>query len=63
MASRYLIGIDLGTTNSVVAYIDTQSVAEGGSAHSRVPRAAVGGPWGSPHIANIALFSLLPHSG
>ena len=23
-SSRYLIGIDLGTTNSVVAYIDTQ---------------------------------------
>ncbi len=31
MASRYLIGIDLGTTNSVVAYIDTQNVADGGS--------------------------------
>ena len=26
--SRYLIGIDLGTTNSVVAYIDTQEEAE-----------------------------------
>ena len=24
MPSRYLIGIDLGTTNSVVAYIDTR---------------------------------------
>ena len=31
MASRYLIGIDLGTTNSVVAYIDTQNVAGGSS--------------------------------
>jgi molecular chaperone DnaK (HSP70) len=31
VASRYLIGIDLGTTNSVVAYIDTQDVADGGS--------------------------------
>ncbi len=31
MASRYLIGIDLGTTNSVVAYIDTQNVADGES--------------------------------
>jgi molecular chaperone DnaK (HSP70) len=31
VASRYLIGIDLGTTNSVLAYIDTQSVADGGS--------------------------------
>jgi molecular chaperone DnaK (HSP70) len=27
VSSRYLIGIDLGTTNSVVAYVDTQSVA------------------------------------
>ena len=32
MPSRYLIGIDLGTTNSVVAYIDTQHVDERGSA-------------------------------
>jgi molecular chaperone DnaK (HSP70) len=32
LASRYLIGIDLGTTNSVVAYIDTQNGVEGGSA-------------------------------
>ncbi len=32
MASRYLIGIDLGTTNSVVAYLDTQEAAEAGSA-------------------------------
>ena len=31
VSSRYLIGIDLGTTNSVVAYIDTQNVADGGS--------------------------------
>jgi molecular chaperone DnaK (HSP70) len=30
--SRYLIGIDLGTTNSVVAYIDTQDDADAGSA-------------------------------
>jgi molecular chaperone DnaK (HSP70) len=30
--SRYLIGIDLGTTNSVAAYIDTQGVADAGSA-------------------------------
>ena len=28
VSSRYLVGIDLGTTNSVVAYIDTQSVAD-----------------------------------
>ena len=31
MPSRYLIGIDLGTTNSVVAYIDTREVADAGS--------------------------------
>ena len=31
MPSRYLIGIDLGTTNSVVAYIDTQHLADGGA--------------------------------
>jgi len=30
--SRYLIGIDLGTTNSVVAYIDTQDGVDTGSA-------------------------------
>ena len=30
MASRFLIGIDLGTTNSVVAYIDTQNGVDGG---------------------------------
>jgi molecular chaperone DnaK (HSP70) len=29
--SRYLIGIDLGTTNSVVAYLDTQKVTDPGS--------------------------------
>jgi DNA-K related protein/Hsp70 protein len=29
--SRFLIGIDLGTTNSVVAYIDTQEAADAGS--------------------------------
>ena len=28
MASRYLLGIDLGTTNSALAYIDTQAGAE-----------------------------------
>ena len=31
MPSRYLIGIDLGTTNSVVAYIDTQDGVDAGS--------------------------------
>ena len=30
MPSRFLIGVDLGTTNSVVAYIDTQEVADAG---------------------------------
>ncbi|HZD47495.1 MAG TPA: Hsp70 family protein [Silvibacterium sp.] len=31
MPSRYLIGIDLGTTNSVVAYTDTQDAPDAGS--------------------------------
>ena len=31
MQSRYLIGVDLGTTNSVVAYIDTQDTADAAS--------------------------------
>ena len=31
MSSRYLVGIDLGTTNSVVAYIDTENAADGSS--------------------------------
>ena len=31
MPSRYLIGIDLGTTNCVLAYIDTQEIASAGS--------------------------------
>ena len=31
MPSRYLVGIDLGTTNSVVAYIDTQKGTDAGS--------------------------------
>jgi molecular chaperone DnaK (HSP70) len=29
--SRYLIGIDLGTTNSAVAYIDTHEISRGGA--------------------------------
>src|ERR1017187_5494853 len=35
-SSRYLIGVDLGTTNSVVAYIDTQEVPVEGSSGIRV---------------------------
>jgi len=35
--SRYLIGIDLGTTNSVVAYIDTEKVADANSAIPVLP--------------------------
>jgi molecular chaperone DnaK (HSP70) len=31
VSSRYLIGIDLGTTNSVVAYLDTQNPADAAS--------------------------------
>ena len=37
MPSRFLIGIDLGTTNSVLAYIDTQKIADTDSAISVFP--------------------------
>ncbi len=37
MPPRYLIGIDLGTTNSVVAYIDTEKVADAGSPIAVLP--------------------------
>jgi molecular chaperone DnaK (HSP70) len=40
VASRYLIGIDLGTTNSVVAYVDTQ--CEASSDNRQVADAASG---------------------
>ena len=54
MPSRYLIGIDLGTTNSVVAYIDTQEVADAGSPIRVFPSTAVGGDMGKsarfPHF-------------
>jgi hypothetical protein len=33
-SSRYLIGVDLGTTNSVVAYIDTEQASQNG--HSEI---------------------------
>ncbi len=43
--TRYLIGIDLGTTNTVVAYVDTREVANTGSLGIRVfPVAQLAGP-------------------
>ena len=32
MSARFVVGIDLGTTNSVVAYVDTTALADGGDA-------------------------------
>ena len=61
MPSRYLIGIDLGTTNSVVAYIDTQEVADAGFPYSCVPRTAVGGSTGkSARFPHFLLFFTSP---
>jgi molecular chaperone DnaK (HSP70) len=37
MPSRFLIGIDLGTTNSVLAYVDTQKIADTDSVISVFP--------------------------
>ena len=61
---RYLIGIDLGTTNSVVAYIDTHAnAADARLRHSRLRRAAVGCARGSSHAFRTSFFSLFSHSG
>jgi DNA-K related protein/Hsp70 protein len=44
-STRYLIGIDLGTTNTVVAYVDTREVGNNGSLGIRVfPVAQLVGP-------------------
>ena len=44
MSSRYLIGIDLGTTNSVVAYLDTQNTADAASVVRVFPVPQLVGP-------------------
>ena len=38
MASRYVVGIDLGTTNSALAYVDTGAGEEARPAHMAVPQ-------------------------
>ncbi|MGL6095283.1 MAG: Hsp70 family protein, partial [Fimbriiglobus sp.] len=42
--SRYLIGVDLGTTNSAVAFVDTQAKARGGVKLHPFPVAQLVGP-------------------
>ena len=44
MSSRYLIGIDLGTTNSVVAYLDTHNTADATSLIGVFPVPQLVGP-------------------
>ena len=61
MPSRYLIGIDLGTTNSVVAYIDTEKVADADSPIHVFPVPQLVGAGRSPHASRASFFSLLPH--
>ncbi len=39
-ASRYLIGIDLGTTNSVVAFLDREIFGKGATPEIRLFRVA-----------------------
>ncbi len=41
--TRYLIGIDLGTTNSAVAYVDLEKRPAGTIAHFRVPQLVAAG--------------------
>src|SRR5271165_5139216 len=58
--SRYLIGVDLGTTNSVVAYIDTQAAPVEGSSGIRifeVPQLVGPGELRSlPHLPSFLYF-------
>ena len=54
MPSRYLIGIDLGTTNSVVAYIDTRTDSQTGDL--RVEDARVDAQWAAEAGSRIRVF-------
>ncbi len=54
MPSRYLIGIDLGTTNSVVAYIDTRTDSQTGDL--QVEDARVDALWAAEAGSRIRVF-------
>lgn len=61
--SRYLVGIDLGTTNTAVAYVDTASKAAGGpKLHTfRVPQVVAAGQVGEQDLLPSFLYLPGPH--
>ncbi|MBX9624651.1 MAG: Hsp70 family protein, partial [Gemmataceae bacterium] len=60
---RYLVGIDLGTTNTAVAYVDTASKAAGGpKLHTfRVPQVVAAGQVGEQDLLPSFLYLPGPH--
>jgi len=58
--SRFLIGIDLGTTNSVVAYIDTQKVADMDSPIPVFPVPQLGAPGEVRTLSALPSFLYFP---
>ncbi len=60
MFSRYLIGIDLGTTNSVVAYLDTQNTADSASIIRVFPVPQLVGPGEVGTLPTLPSFLYFP---
>ena len=60
MSSRYLIGIDLGTTNSVVAYLDTESTADAASRIRVFPVPQLVGPGEVQTLSALPSFLYFP---
>jgi molecular chaperone DnaK (HSP70) len=60
MPSRYLIGIDLGTTNSVVAYIDTQATVDASAPIVVLPIPQVVAPGEVRALAALPSFLYFP---
>jgi molecular chaperone DnaK (HSP70) len=60
VSSRYLIGIDLGTTNSVVAYLDTESTAAEASRIRVFPVPQLVGPGEVQTLSALPSFLYFP---
>src|SRR4051812_29866913 len=60
---RYLVGIDLGTTNSALAYVDTASKTAGGpKLHTfKVPQVVAVGQVGEQDLLPSFLYTPGPH--
>ena len=61
--ARYLVGIDLGTTNTALAYVDTASRAAGGpKLHTfHVPQVVAAGQVGEQPLLPSFLYLPGPH--